>query len=32
MLRHGWTLLFREGVTLQLRKLQEALTKASQHF
>ncbi|MGE8061171.1 type II toxin-antitoxin system YhaV family toxin [Pseudomonas sp. NPDC089547] len=26
--RHGWTLLFHEGVTLQLRKLQEAATRA----
>ncbi|PZW46933.1 toxin YhaV, partial [Pseudomonas sp. URIL14HWK12:I2] len=28
MLRHGWTLLLHEGVTLQLRKLQEAATRA----
>ncbi|RII77023.1 type II toxin-antitoxin system YhaV family toxin [Pseudomonas monteilii] len=26
--RHGWTLLFHEGVTLQLRKLQEAAARA----
>ena len=31
MLRHGWTLLFHEGVTLQLRKLQEAAARAEQN-
>ncbi|PZW45794.1 hypothetical protein F477_04275 [Pseudomonas sp. URIL14HWK12:I3] len=31
MLRHGWTLLLHEGVTLQLRKLQEAATRAEQN-
>lgn len=28
MQRHGWTLLFHEGVILQLRKLQEAAARA----
>lgn len=28
--RHGWTLLFHEGVILQLRKLQEAVARAEQ--
>lgn len=27
MLRHGWTLLSNEGVTLQLGKLQEAAAR-----
>ncbi|MBG6127658.1 toxin YhaV [Pseudomonas sp. BG2dil] len=31
MLRHGWTLLFHEGVILQLRKLQEAAARAEQN-
>jgi hypothetical protein len=31
MQRHGWTLLFHEGVTTQLRKLQEAATRAEQN-
>lgn len=31
MLRHGWTLLFHEGVTLQLRILQEAAARAEQN-
>ncbi|UBM23391.1 type II toxin-antitoxin system YhaV family toxin [Pseudomonas sp. p1(2021b)] len=31
MLRHGWTLLFHEGVTLQLHKLQEATARAEQN-
>ncbi|WP_448176488.1 type II toxin-antitoxin system YhaV family toxin [Pseudomonas putida] len=31
MLRHGWTLLFHQGVTLQLRKLQEAAARAAQN-
>ena len=31
MLQHGWTLLFHEGVTLQLRKLQEAAARAEQN-
>ena len=31
MLRHGWTLLFHEGVTLQLRKLQETAARAEQN-
>ncbi|GLO12412.1 hypothetical protein PPUJ20028_09930 [Pseudomonas putida] len=31
MLRHGWTLLFHEGVTLQLSKLQEAAARAEQN-
>ncbi|MFJ4384873.1 type II toxin-antitoxin system YhaV family toxin [Pseudomonas sp. NPDC089408] len=31
MLRNGWTLLFHEGVTLQLRKLQEAAARAEQN-
>ncbi len=31
MLRHDWTLLFHEGVTLQLRKLQEAAARAEQN-
>lgn len=29
--RHGWSLLFHEGVTLQLRKLQEAAARAEQN-
>lgn len=28
---HGWTLLFHEGVTVQLRKLQEAARRAEQN-
>lgn len=31
MQRHGWTVLFHEGVILQLRKLQEAAAKAEQN-
>ena len=31
MVRRGWTLLFHEGVTLQLRKLQEAAARAEQN-
>lgn len=31
MLRHGWTLLFHEGVTLRLCKLQEAAARAEQN-
>ncbi len=31
MLRHDWTLLFHEGVTLQLRKLQDAAARAEQN-
>ena len=31
MLRNGWALLFHEGVTLQLRKLQEAAARAEQN-
>ena len=31
MLRHGWTLLFHEGVIVQLRKLQEAAARAEQN-
>lgn len=31
MLRNGWTLLFHEGVTLQLSKLQEAAARAEQN-
>jgi toxin YhaV len=31
MVRHGWTLLFHEGVTLQLHKLQEAAARAEQN-
>lgn len=27
MQRHGWTLLFHEGVIVQLRKLQEAVAR-----
>ncbi|WPP02074.1 type II toxin-antitoxin system YhaV family toxin [Pseudomonas sp. HR96] len=29
--RHGWTLLFHEGVVAQLRRLQEAARRAEQH-
>lgn len=32
MVRRGWTLLFHEGVTLQLRKLQEAAARAERRF
>ena len=28
MQRHGWTLLFHEGVILQLRKLRESAARA----
>lgn len=31
MLRHSWTPLFHEGVTLELRKLQEAADRAEQN-
>lgn len=31
MQRHGWTVLFHEGVILQLRKLQEAAARAEQN-
>ena len=31
MQRHGWTLLFHEGVIVQLRKLQEAVARAEQN-
>ncbi len=31
MQRHGWTLLFHEGVIVQLRKLQEAAARAEQN-
>lgn len=31
MQRHGWTLLFHEGVIVQLRKLQEATARAEQN-
>jgi toxin YhaV len=31
MQRHGWTLLFHEGVIVQLRKLQEAVARVEQN-
>ncbi|CAH0650922.1 hypothetical protein PSEG_03186 [Pseudomonas sp. Nvir] len=31
MVRHSWTLLLHDGVTLQLRKLQEAAAQTEQN-